>query len=232
MTQTVSANTIAEIAALIGDATRANILIGLMDGRALTAGELAFRANVTASTASGHLARLTEAGLIAAEKQGRHRYFRLANGDIASVLESLMALSITGPTRHHPTGPKDAALRAARTCYDHLAGRIGVAIADAMIARKFIVLSEGAGLITDEGAAFLCDFGMSLDRPLVSKRPLCRTCLDWSERRPHLAGWLGAAILTHTIDLKWIARTPDSRAMRVTEIGRKGLAARFAISMD
>jgi DNA-binding transcriptional ArsR family regulator len=232
MTQTVSANTIAAIAALIGDTTRANILIGLMDGRALTAGELAFRVNVSASTTSEHLARLTEAGLIAAEKQGRHRYFRLANGDIASVLESLMTLSIKGPTRHHPTGPKDAALRAARTCYDHLAGRLGVAIADALIARKFVVLAEGAGLVTDEGAAFLCDFGVGLDRPVSSKRPLCRTCLDWSERRPHLAGWLGAAILTHTLDLKWIVRLPDSRAMRVTETGRRGLAARFAITLD
>lgn len=232
MTQTVSANTVAEIAALIGDATRANILIGLMDGRALTAGELAFRANVTASTTSEHLARLTEAGLIAAEKQGRHRYFRLANGDIASVLESLMALSVKGPARHHPTGPKDAALRAARTCYDHLAGRLGVAIADALIAREFVVLSEGAGLVTDDGMAFLCDFGLSLDRRAASRRPLCRTCLDWSERRPHLAGWLGAAILTHTLDLKWIVRTTDSRAIHVTEAGRRGIAARFAITMD
>lgn len=221
----VSGNTIAEVAALIGDVARANILSALMGGRALTAGELARHAGVSAPTTSGHLAKLLEARLLALEKQGRHRYYRLASHDIAHAIEALMAIAATGPKRHRPVGPKDEAMRLARTCYDHLAGRLGIALADSLCAREHIVLADGAGTMTEKGQRFLCDFGIDLDTE--AKRPLCRTCLDWSERRPHLAGRLGAALLDRSLELGWIARVPDSRAIRITTAGQKGFAKTF-----
>jgi len=223
----ISATTIAEVADLIGDVARANILLALMDGRALTAGELGKHALVSAATTSGHLAKLLEGRLVAVERQGRHRYYRLARPEIAAAIEALMAVAVDGPRRHHPTGPKDAALRNARTCYDHLAGRLGVGIADALTEAGHVELSEGAGRVTDGGRRFLADFGVDLGEPGGSKRPLCRACLDWSERRPHLAGRLGAAILDRALALDWLAREPGSRAIRVTGAGRKGLAETF-----
>ena len=232
MTNFPSGNAIAEMAALIGDPARANILIALIGGQALTAGELAWRAGVTPQTTSGHLAKLACAGLIALEKQGRHRYYRLASPEIAQAMESLMAVAATGPRRYRPTGPRDEAMRIARTCYDHLAGRLGVALADSLCREGHVALSDGAGLVTDEGRHFLQDFGIDLGARAPGQRPLCRTCLDWSERRPHLAGRLGAALLLRTLDLGWIARAGDSRAIRVTRAGEEGFASTFQISMD
>lgn len=223
--------TLAEVAALIGDVARANILTALMDGRALTSGELAWHAGVSAPTTSGHLAKLAEAKLVAAEKQGRHRYYRLATPEVALALETLMALSAAGPTRHRPSGPRDAALRTARTCYDHLAGRLGVAVADALDARGHVVLAEGAGAVTEEGRAFLTGFGIDPAAAPRRGRPLCRACLDWSERRFHLAGWLGAALCTRTLELGWVERTRDGRAVTVTAQGTAGFAAAFGVSL-
>jgi DNA-binding transcriptional ArsR family regulator len=222
---------LAEIASLLGDPSRANILVALMDGRALTAGELGARAHVTAATASGHLAKLLAGRLVAVEAQGRHRYYRLARKDVAVLIENLMVVSIDGPARHRPTGPRDEAMRAARSCYDHLAGRLAVGIADALVQRGAVVLADGAALVTDDGRRFLCDFGIDLTSPGGSKRPLCRTCLDWSERRPHLAGTLGALLLDRLLALNWVARVPESRAIRVTPAGERGFSGCLRVAV-
>lgn len=232
MSNIASGNAIAGVAALIGDAARANILSALMGGHALTAGELARHAGVTAQTTSGHLARLAEAGLIALERQGRHRYYRLASPQIAEAMQSLMAVAASGPKRHHPVGPREEALRTARTCYDHIAGRLAVALADFLRERGYVSLADGVGVVTDEGAQFFADFGMDLAPASRSRRPLCRTCLDWSERRPHLAGQLGVALLDRLLELGWIVRVPESRALSITNAGRRGLAATFHLSWD
>lgn len=229
MSNVASGNTIAGVASLIGDAARANMLSALMGGQALTAGELARHAGVTAQTTSGHLAKMAEAQLIAVEKQGRHRYYRLASPDVAHAIHALMAVAASGPKRHHPLGPKDQALRLARTCYDHMAGRLATALADALTGRGYVVLADGAGLITDEGQRFFCDFGLDMDAEPRSRRPLCRTCLDWSERRPHLAGRLGAALLDRVLDLGWVARMPDTRALRITRVGKAGFGKTFGL---
>ncbi|THF51082.1 helix-turn-helix transcriptional regulator [Allorhizobium terrae] len=227
----VSGNMLAEHAALIGDPARANMLIALMAGQALTAGELAANAGVTAQTASGHLAKMVQTSLLAVEKQGRHRYYRLAGPSVAQALETLMALSAQEPRRQR-VGPKDARLRTARTCYDHIAGRLGVALADCLQHRGYVELSEGAARITRSGHDFFCDFGISLSDTPKRGRPLCRTCLDWSERRPHLAGRLGADLLDRMLALGWVARLPQSRALRITPKGQAGFSAHFAMKSD
>lgn len=229
MTGIASANTVAEVARLIGDAARANMLLALMGGQALAAGELALRAGITAQTASGHLAKLVDVRLVAVEKQGRHRYYRLASPEIADVLHALMSVAAAGPARHRPPGPRDAALRLARTCYDHMAGRLAVAVADALQARGHVVLSEGAALVTDEGRRFFCDFGLEIEGEGPSRRALCRACLDWSERRPHIAGQLGAALLDRVLRLGWVARVPDGRALGITRAGERGFEAAFGL---
>lgn len=232
MTNIASGNTLAAVASLIGDVARANILSALMDGRALTAGELAWHAGVSAQTTSGHLAKLTDASLIAVEKQGRHRYFRLATPDVAQAMEALMTVAASGPKRYRPTGPKDTAMRTARTCYDHLAGKLGIALADALTAKGHLVIADGAGIVTRKGSKFLCEFGIDLANANKGSRPLCKTCLDWSERRAHLAGQLGAALCTRCFDLGWIKRTKDSRAVEITRSGQSGFAKTFGISLS
>lgn len=217
----------ATIAALLGDPARANILTALMDGRALTAKELAFAAHISPSTTSGHLARLTDANLLAVEKQGRHRYFRLASPLVGQMLESVMA--VAGPEPH--LGPQwrgGEALRTARTCYDHLAGRLGVALTDSLTESGYLQLSQDGGEVTESGRAFLTHFGAE---PQAGKRVFCRPCLDWSERRPHIAGRLGAALACRCMDLGWIARQRDSRAVTITQVGEHGFAETFGIDL-
>ncbi len=232
MTAVVSGNTLAEVARLIGDAARANMLSALMGGQALTAGELARHAGVTAQTTSGHLAKLGGAKLVAVEKQGRHRYYRLASPEVAQAIHALMAVAASGPRRHHPVGPRDEALRIARACYDHMAGRLALAMVDSLVDAGHVVLADGAGLVTDEGRRFFCDFGIDLDAATRSRRPLCRTCLDWSERQPHLAGRLGAALFDRMLDLGWLARVPESRALRITRAGEDGFVRTFRLPAD
>lgn len=223
---------VAEIAALVGDPARANMLDALLDGRALTAGELAYVARVAAPTASGHLGKLTEAGLLGVVKQGRHRYFRLASPLVAKMLESIMEVaSIQGAPRYRPRSPKDDALRLARTCYDHLAGRLGVALADALVARGGVVLGEDGGEVTEAGFALLGGLGITAASGR-RHRVFCRPCLDFTERRPHLAGVVGAALATRAFELGWITRQRDSRAVLVTRRGHDGLAAVFGIELD
>jgi DNA-binding transcriptional ArsR family regulator len=222
---------IAEIAALVGDPARANMLSALMDGRALTAGELAYAAGVSPQTTSGHLAKLTEARLLVPQKQGRHRYYRLATPAVGRMIEGIMAVAVDGPPRHRPPGKFDAALRNARTCYDHFAGRLGVGLADALIGRGHVVLGDDGGEITGPGVDFLDGFGIDLAAAQQRKRAFCRPCLDWTERRPHLAGAVGAALASRCFDMRWFERMRDSRALVITPSGRRGLAEVFGLSL-
>ena len=216
---------IASVAALIGDPARANILTALMDGRALTASELAETAGVGLSTASGHLAKLTEAALLSVEKQGRHRYFRLAAPDVAEVLEGLMGLAQrTGAVRVR-TGPRDEALRKARICYDHLAGEEGVALLSRLFEKGVLEAGEPP-VVSTKGRGVFQVLGIDIAALESGRRPLCLSCLDWSERRHHLGGSLGAAILRRAIDLDWI-RHGEGRALKVTPAGRAAFQAEF-----
>ena len=219
---------LAEIAALVGDPSRAAMLMALMDGRALTAGELARAAGVTAQTASGHLAKMIEAELLALEAQGRHRYFRIASPAIAGMLEAMMVAAAPPPIR---TGPRDAAMRRARICYDHLAGEIAVAIADTMIARGQVELGTDGAALTDAGRALLDAIGVELPGCGDGKGAVfCRPCLDWSERRHHIAGAVGAALYRSFLARGWIRRSADSRAVTVTPPGRTALELYFGVS--
>jgi DNA-binding transcriptional ArsR family regulator len=225
-----SANMV-EVAALVGDTARATMLAALMGGQALTATELAHLAGVSASTASEHLVKLVGARLIAVTRQGRFRYYRIASPLVARMLESIIAVAaIEVPPRYQPRSAKDDALRFARTCYDHLAGQLGVAIADALVARGHVVLGEDGGEVTPAGTHFLTDFGVDLN--LRSKRIFCRPCLDWSERRYHIAGLVGAEILRRSLELKWLRRERDSRTVRLTAAGRAGLFEMFAVDLS
>jgi DNA-binding transcriptional ArsR family regulator len=224
----------AAIAALAGDPARAGMLHALMDGRALTASELAHVAGIAPQTASGHLARMTAIGLLTVEKQGRHRYHRLATSGVARMLESIMQVaSELAPARKRlVVGPRDAALRKARTCYDHLAGQLGVALADALVAAGHAELAGDGGIVTDTGVEFLARIGIDVNAMTAqygrkSGRVLCRPCLDWSERRPHLAGMVGATICAHSFDQGWIRRIDGTRAVMITPKGQRVFREEF-----
>ena len=220
---------IAQVAALVGDPARANMLAALADGRTLTASELAYVAGVTPQTASGHLAKLGDAGLLACEQRGRRRYFRLASPLVAQMLESLMVVAQDGPARQRSLWRGGEELRRARTCYDHLAGRVAVAIADRLIERSYLELGPDGGQLTDAGREFFDDVQIDL-QTTPRRRLFCRPCLDWSERRPHLAGAVGAAILRHTLARGWFGRIRDSRALAITAVGHHQLRETFGIA--
>ncbi len=213
---------IAYIATLIGDPARANMLTALMSGKALTVTELAQEAGVTIQTASAHLSKLDAAGLLRPRKQGRHKYFALSNDDVAQVLEGLMGLAAGAGHLRKRTGPKDAKLREARVCYNHLAGDMGTQMFDSLMAQGHVALDGEELMLTTSGACFATDFEIDLDGLRKSRAPLCRECLDWSERRSHLAGSLGRAFLERFEALSWAKRDPASR---VVSFSRDGKAA-------
>jgi len=222
-----------EVAALVGDTARATMLAALMGGQALTAGELASLAGISPQTASGHLAKLAQARLIAITKQGRFHYYRIASPLVARMLESIIAVAaIEVPPRYQPRSIKDDALRFARTCYDHLAGQLAVALADALAARGRIVLCDDGGEVTDAGANFLTAFGVDLSAKTRGRRIFCKPCLDWSERRFHVAGHVGTEICRRCLELGWIKRQRDSRALRLTAAGRAGLFETFGLDLQ
>jgi DNA-binding transcriptional ArsR family regulator len=222
---TTEAESVARLAGLLADRTRMTLLLALLDGRAWTMTELAQQAGVGASTASEQLSRLVDAGLLAQERQGRHRYLRLADPQVARMIEDLAGHA----TNRNPpvatslrTVKASAALARGRTCYDHLAGRLGVAVIDGLVGRQLVDLIDGARL-TPAGARWLTDLGVDVDRLRAARRPMLRTCLDWTERRPHLAGGVGAAIHDRFLARQWIAAGPTPRAVVVTKLGRREL---------
>jgi DNA-binding transcriptional ArsR family regulator len=221
----------AEVAALVGDPARANILAALMGGQALTAGELVQAAGVSPQTTSGHLGKLADGRLIACIKQGRHRYYRIATPRVAEMLEGIMAVVADAPPRHRPASKLDEAMRNARTCYDHFAGKLGVGITDALCEHGHLVLTDEGGEITDNGVTFLQEFGVDLATARSRRRIFCRPCLDWTERRPHIGGTVGAVLAQRCFDLKWLQRMRDSRALMVTPAGRRGLSDVFGLSL-
>jgi DNA-binding transcriptional ArsR family regulator len=229
----VAAANMVEVAALVGDTARATMLAALMSGQALTSSELASLAHISRPTASGHLSKLVTARLLAVSQKRRNRYYRIASPLVAKMLESIKAVAaIETPARHRPRSAQDDALRFARTCYDHLAGRLGVAIADALVTRRFIVLTEDGGAVTPAGARFLAEFGADLDSKSAGRRIFCRACLDWSERRYHVAGFVGAEIWRRCLELGWLARQRDSRTVHVTTAGRRGLRDTLGVKLE
>jgi len=218
---------IAQLGALIGDPARANMLTALMAGGALTASELATEAGVTVQTASSHLKKLETAALLVQRKQGRHRYFALADDDVGALLETMMGLAARRGLTRLRTGPKDPALRKARICYNHLAGELGVALYDGLLVSRLLVEEDGEPALTQAGRARMTDFGIDLQALEGLRRPLCRSCLDWSARRTHLAGSLGQGLLTRFEELGWAVREPGSRVVRFTAAGERNLLADF-----
>jgi len=228
----VAAANMVEVAALVGDTARATMLAALMGGQALTGSELAFLAHVSRPTASEHLSKLVNARLLTVTRKRRFSYYGIASPLVANMLESIKAVAaIEVPPRHQPRSAREDALRLARTCYDHLAGRLGVALADALIAKGAIVLGEDGGEVTEAGARFLGGFGVNLAAP-AHKRIFCRPCLDWSERRYHVAGHVGAEICRQCLERGWLTRQRDTRAIGITTAGRLGLRAAFGVEVD
>ena len=229
----VAAANLVEVAALVGDTARATMLAALMGGQSLTATELAFLARISRSTASGHLGKLVKARLVAVTRKRRFSYYRIVSPLVASMLESIKAVAaIDVPPRFQPRSVRDDAMRFARTCYDHIAGQAGVAIADALAARGHIVLTGDGGEVTESGKRLLARFGADLAPKSGSRRMFCQPCLDWSERRYHLKGHVGAEILRCCLDLGWFKRERDSRALRLTPAGRAGLAETFGVDFS
>jgi DNA-binding transcriptional ArsR family regulator len=224
---------VAPVAALVADPTRATILFALSDGRALPACDLALHAGVTAATISYQLEKLIAGGLVAAARQGRHRYYRLANPTVIGLLEALATVAPPAPARTFREGQEGKALRLARTCYDHLAGQLGVRIAEALLAGGCLAPGTGARdyVLTPAGARLFRRLAVDVAAARAARRAFARACLDWSERRHHLAGALGAALLERLFELRWIERTPSSRAVRLSDPGRRGLRDHFEIEI-
>lgn len=213
---------------LVADPTRAAMLGAMLDGRSYTAGELARRAGVAASTASEHLGRLLDGGLVAMDAQGRHRYYRLADRKVARLLEQMTAPDLGG-TAPEPRVP--AALRFARSCYDHLAGEVGVALYQAFLDRRLVAERDDIPVLTGEGREAFAALGIDVEHLEASSRPSVRRCVDWSQRRFHLSGGIGAALLQRLLDTGWLARRSRPRALRLTTSGRAGLSERFGVDI-
>jgi len=229
----VAAANLVEVAALVGDTARATMLAGLMGGQALTGTELAFIARVSRPTASGHLTKLVNARLVSVTRKRRFSYYRIASPLVAAMLEGIKVVAaIEVPRRHQPRSPQEEALRFVRSCYDHLAGRVAVALTDALIAHGHLVLTEEGGEVTPSGGELLRRFGAELSPAGKSRRLFCQPCLDWSERRYHVKGLVGAEILRCCLDRDWFRRCRDGRALLLTPAGRAGLADTFGVALD
>ena len=227
----VAAANLVEVAALVGDTARATMLNALMGGQSLTATELAYCANVSRSTASGHLSKLVAARLLTVTHKRRFSYYRIASPLVATMLESIKVVAaIEVPPRRQPRSANDDALRFARTCYDHLAGQVGVAVTDALVAMGHVILTDEGGEVTASGGRFLLAFGADLTPR--TRRIFCQPCLDWSERRYHLKGLVGARILDRLLELGWLKCETGSRALRLTSSGRAGLSETFQIEIN
>jgi DNA-binding transcriptional ArsR family regulator len=241
---------IAQIGSLVADRARARMLLALGDGRALTASVLAAEAGVAASTASAHLAKLIDGGLLLVEQQGRHRYFALAGPQVGRMIETLAGLAPPAPVRSLRQGTRADALRAARTCYDHLAGRLGAGLMEALLERQLLAGGDGRfdpGVarrdrpaapgrdvdyhLTDRGYEQLSAFGIDFEALARRSRPLIRYCVDWSEQRHHLAGALGAALASRMLELGWVSHAPRGRAVQISRAGAEGLAQVFGLQV-
>lgn len=226
----MTAPNIANIAALIADPARAAILDALLDGRAWTATELSLEAGVTPQTTSSHLAKLLDGGMVRVAKQGRHRYYRLAGPEVAHILETL-AVVAGGRKAPRSAGQAEAAkLRHARTCYDHLAGQLGVGLVRAMVAQRVLKPETEDFAVTRKGEDFLRGLGIDLAAARAKRRAFARQCIDWSEREPHLGGALGAALAARCFDAGWLRRVRASRRVEVTPAGARELERHFALS--
>ncbi len=218
---------IALVASLIGDPARANMLTALLSGKALTATELAAEGGITPQTASTHLRKLEDAELVMTRKQGRHKYFALADEEVGRVLEALMGLAAKRGLLRTKTGPRDPELRKARICYNHLAGDLGVKLYDGLISKGLLLESNTGVHVSNAGAKTLSEFGLAFEEMENSRRPMCLSCLDWSERRTHLAGSLGSALLQRFYELGWAKRLEDSRIIHFSATGEKEMLALF-----
>jgi DNA-binding transcriptional ArsR family regulator len=220
---------LAAVGRVLGDAHRARFLLALLGGQALTAGELAARSGASSSLASAHLSRLLESGLVDAHKRGRRRYYRLAGPEVAQAIEGLLAVAPVESAHGLSASSRGEAIRRARTCYDHLAGRLGVSLADALEGEQVLAPLERGWAVTGDGERRLASLGVDVRALRERRRALIRPCLDWTERRPHVAGALGAALAERFLELGWVRRLPGSRALGITPDGRRELLAQFAV---
>jgi DNA-binding transcriptional ArsR family regulator len=222
---------LASVGRTLGDEHRAAFLLALLGGEELPAGELASRTGASSSLASAHLAKLLDAGFIRARRQGRHRLYRISSVEVAEAIEGLLAITPAKPVKSLRSSKQAGALREARTCYDHLAGQLGVALTEALERQGVLEKADAGWQVTDGGEIPLRELGIELRELRQVRRPLLRQCLDWTERRPHLAGALGAAIATRLLELGWIVRVPGSRAVAVTPVGARHLRTDFALEL-
>lgn len=220
---------IAPVASLLADPVRVAILMALSDGRERSAGELALVAGVTASTASAHLSKLTESGFVGMRPQSRHRFYRLIRPEVTRVMEALAVLAPASPPRTHREARIGRAVRAARTCYDHLAGRLGVLLAQTLVERGVLRPDDRQFQVTRAGETFLSEAGLDLATARATRRTFAPACMDWSERVPHVAGSLGAALLSLFFERRWLQRMPDSRAVQITASGRRGFEEKLGL---
>jgi len=220
---------IAPVASLLADPVRVAILMALSDGREMSAGDLALLAGVTAPTASAHLSKLVQAGFIGKRRESRHRFYQIIRPELAPAMEALAVLAPESPPRTHRQARIGRAVRAARTCYDHLAGRLGVLLTQALIDRDVLHPAGRQFEVTSRGEAFFSEIGLDLAAARANRRAFAPACLDWSERAPHVAGALGSALLSLLFEKGWLERTPGSRAVQVTAGGRRGLENTFGV---
>ncbi|WP_368650156.1 ArsR/SmtB family transcription factor [Bacillus inaquosorum] len=222
---------IAKISSLLSDPSRSSILLSLMDGRIHPAGELAYLANIKPQTASFHLNKLLEAKLISVEKHGRHRYYRLSNSEAASVIEQLLSIAPKEKVTSLKDSKEKSDLHFARTCYDHLAGYVGVQITNSLVEQGMLKKVDLNFEVTSEGSLFFSNFGINEEQQRNKRRAFARCCLDWSERQHHLAGALGNALLVRMLEEKWIVRMPKTRAIKITQSGKTAFEKYLKLSI-